>query len=527
VDTINFTGDNDVTLAIDGTDLVAAAASTTHSSAAKVVATDNGSGTSRIEIQEGPGAGLDVSGLAVDELAVTANGANDVYTVASGQEIIVGADLAADLELTASATPGNTATVTFEDDGANNTTANDLAGITTTNIATLNIVTEDDDAIAISAAIDVEAATVVNMTGISDITIAQTDAKTFNAADYTGDITMQAVNGTTVYTSGSGDDSFTSGGASAIKVTAGAGIDTLALAAADYSGQTLTISGFEIITSAGASTTLAGSHLTGQSYALNGGAFIVAAQSGTGETVNLSDIGSSVSLTLNGAAGADTLTGSSTSDTTINAGNGNDTVTAGSGADSIAAGAGNDTVTAGNGADAVYGSTGADTINLSETIAAADHVIYGTILDGSAAGAAAGTFTGYDVITGFSLTNDIVQFDDAGTSTAAQVLDQSAVTTALIDAAFVVKSTAATLAANDLADSEFTDVDAVVDFLNGGGYTTTNTGTAEVELVAVTFSDFTALYVVNNDTTDAAVASEVTLLGTVDAILTASQLDIA
>ena len=91
----------------------------------------------------------------------------------------------------------------------------------------------------------------------------------------------------------------------------------------------------------------------------------------------------------------------------------------------------------------------------------------------------------------------------------------------------VVLSTAAATAANDLTMSNYTDVDTVVAFMNDGGYTDGNSGTADVSSVAVTFTDFTAIYAVNNDNTDAVVATELTLVATVDEVLVTGDIVIA
>jgi hypothetical protein len=62
VDNIVFTGSGDTTLAVDGTDLVAAAAATDGgTSAASVIASDTGTGTSRVALQEAAGAALNLS----------------------------------------------------------------------------------------------------------------------------------------------------------------------------------------------------------------------------------------------------------------------------------------------------------------------------------------------------------------------------------------------------------------------------------------------------------------------------------
>ena len=97
---------------------------------------------------------------------------------------------------------------------------------------------------------------------------------------------------------------------------------------------------------------------------------------------------------------------------------------------------------------------------------------------------------------------------------------------AAINAEGVVAGTAATAASNDLTATNYTDVDSVVNFYNdaGTGIATNNTGT---DIIAVTIGSgtaaFSALYALVDDdgTLD---ASEVTLLATVDATLTTTEI---
>ena len=170
-------------------------------------------------------------------------------------------------------------------------------------------------------------------------------------------------------------------------------------------------------------------------------------------------------------------------------------------------------------------SAGGDTIDLTESTSAADNVVFAAITSGSAAGAAAGTFSGFNVITGFVTTVDDIVFD-SGTAFNQDTVDTAVIGNAAGDSQ-VVLSTAAATAANDLTMSNYTDVDTVVAFMNDGGYTDSNTGTADVSSVAVTFTDFTAIYAVNNDNTDAVTAAELTLVATVDEVLVTGDIVIA
>lgn len=231
--------------------------------------------------------------------------------------------------------------------------------------------------------------------------------------------------------------------------------------------------------------------------------------------------------TVIGGAGADAIT------TTT----GDDTIDGGDGGDTILSGSGDDNITAGEGADGIIASTGADTIVLTETTSAADNVQFVTVGDGAAAVALGGTFTGFDVITGFtSGTDDLVfdagvaNVDDTVDTTVTQTNQAAGVATNVTDVV-VVAGSAATIAANDLTASNYTSVDAVLNFFNDAGSSVTAnldaSAAGDYDIVAVTIgsgaSAFTAVYAVEDD--DGAVdATEITLLGTVDATLVAGDI---
>jgi len=263
---------------------------------------------------------------------------------------------------------------------------------------------------------------------------------------------------------------------------------------ATYS-EDLTISGFEIL-SISDNIQFTAASLSGVDIKINAGA------------------GSKV-VTLDGTANNDTLTyadieaGTNTPTLTINGNAGDDNITGSDGADTIDGGGDDDTITAGEGIDIVTGGAGADTIILTETTSAVDTVLYALQTEGSGVGTVGGTFTGYDTIQGFVLAKDLIDLETNVTA-----------------ASEVWASTAATAGAADLADTEFNDVDAVAAFM--ADIVTNQTSvmdTAALTTVAITFSDFSAVYVVdNNDTSDPAVG-EIELLAVVeDVILTATEL---
>jgi len=393
--TITFEGSNDVTLRMDADDFDDSEGNLP-SSMTKIAAVDNTTGTSKTVIafdDNADGATIDLSGLAVDEIQLIGAAdlhASDVLTVASGQTIVNKLDQsAADLNITASAVAGNSVTVKVADDKTA-TTVSTLNGITTTNIGTLNLVMEDvaigTDTLA-TGTIDVAASTIVNMSGVTDVTVAAVDGQSFNAGSYTGDITLSATNATTVYTLGEGSDTITNGTATALTLNAGEGTDTLKLAdQGDYTALALNLTGVEVLevvdgTAGGAAVSdLAASFMTGSSYVINGSGagiadgVIIAAQ-GVAETIDLAGVSNSILVTVTGSSGADIITTSATTAMTVNAGDGADTVTGGAGGDTLNGGAKADTITGGDGADVISGDGGADTIILTEDNAATDKVV--------------------------------------------------------------------------------------------------------------------------------------------------------
>ena len=233
---------------------------------------------------------------------------------------------------------------------------------------------------------------------------------------------------------------------------------------------------------------------------------------------------------LNAAAGNNTIDGGAGADI-IDTTTGTDTITGGDGADIVRSGAGNDTISLGEGADIVAAGAGGDTINLTETTSAIDVVQIVALTDGSAAGTLGGTFTGFDVVTGFTIdgaADDLVVFD-TGVSNANMGNDTVDGAVATVNAKGVVAGTAANGTSNDITATNYTDVDSVVNFYNdaGSGIATNNTG---VDIIAVTIgsgtSAFSAIYAMTDDngTLD---ATEVALIGTVDATITAAEIIIA
>jgi len=344
LETVTFTGTNDVTFAMDATDLVAAASATQ-----ALVATDTGSGTSRIAVStDAAGAGLDLSGLAIDEIEIAFNQGTNQLTFANGANVVVSANQT-DLTTTAAAVAGNVLNLKLDSGTA--TTGVTLSDLSVSNNSVINV-TMADDALAthVISLAGVGASTAVNISGNGGLTFGTISAAqvagSVDASGVSGDITANVVMAGS-FKAGTGDDTINISDAVSTTriIDGGDGADSLVFAASDnFSAASLTLSGIETINVAAADSgaiIVAGSQMSGKGYNIVGDSataddFQISAQSGTGETI---DISSSeivlAAVTINGAAGADTLTGSATGAATFVGGAGADTITGGSGVDTF------------------------------------------------------------------------------------------------------------------------------------------------------------------------------------------------
>lgn len=218
-------------------------------------------------------------------------------------------------------------------------------------------------------------------------------------------------------------------------------------------------------------------------------------------------------VSIVGGAGNDTLTGNA----------GVDTISGGAGADIISGGAGADVLTGGEGADTITGGAGNDTINLTETTAAADTVVFS---------AAAASANGVDTIIGFAAGAsgaDIVQLlatdtSVAGTGTA--VLGTA--TTALVSGGVAytlgsVVTTTSDIVEIDVALSSFGNLGAVgvvdgtellkgLSSVNVAATSITASGTSEAFYIVAYQNGNAYLYQAASADVNV-VASEITLVG--------------
>lgn len=239
------------------------------------------------------------------------------------------------------------------------------------------------------------------------------------------------------------------------------------------------------------------------------------------------------SIVLDAATGDLTITGNGGGDT-LTTNSGTDTIDGGTGDDVIVAGAGDDSITAGTGSDTVTGDDGADIISLST---GTDRVRYAALTDGSAAGTDNGTFSGYDVVTGFTTGTDDVQF-----ATAAFLAGGNDSNNAITDTATGVIGTTTTLTidldTNDTDElviltnadsSQFADADYIVDVVNaaiaGGALNSATNDTAIFVLQGAASS--AVYYFTEDDGTDTTVnEADFTMIGTFDTQLAAGDIGV-
>lgn len=510
-------------------------------------------GTSTIKIDADTAATFVLDALAVDLIDIAGTTTGATYTVANNQAVKLSVNATAVTFDAALASGSETLNLTIKTSQTGNTTVSDFEAV--------NLVVDD-------AAASVGTVTLANLVGTAasggviavsgsdNLILTDANATFLNAAALSGALTATVAADLLKITGGTGNDTFNAIDADfTIDGTSGT-TDTLAFAATtDLSNNTATFTNIDVIqldasvAGNGETVTLKSSLVDGKTIIVKGTGTVAAADILAvvmqDNALDLSGINvdtSTASITISdtvvdaldvdysviGSNGADTLSSTATNAITIDGKAGNDVITTGAGADSIIGGSGNDkidasagidSINAGEGADIVTGAAGADTIVLTETTSAVDDVVFEALGDGSTAPAAAGTFSGFDVITGFVLAKDVISFDAAHTTTAT-------IATAWIEDSEVLAQTAGSTTAIDLTDAEYTDLDSVVAFLADANTIVNNTSTDDY-LFAVTFSNFTALYVVKDDGDDTVSAGEVRLLGTVDAVLTATELDIA
>lgn len=299
----------------------------------------------------------------------------------------------------------------FDSETSNGDTTLAIAGLTFTDIQTVNL--QLLSTIGLDSSADITGAdltsVVVTGSGFFDLnsnTIAgsSTSRVTLDASALTGVATLYldaTNNGVANIQTGSASDNITIDGVTAdasgyviatnesadtinittngdgttavISINGGAGTDILSLAAGvDLSSSTLGLTSVETIqlTGGGTSQKIAASDISGVSFTVSesgaGTAILTVVADQT--TIDLSNLSfdnsfavgtDSILIDASGAASGVTITGTSGTDT-ITGSNANDIITGGDAADTISGGTGDDTISGGNGADTLTGGAGDD-----------------------------------------------------------------------------------------------------------------------------------------------------------------------
>lgn len=394
------------------------------------------------------------------------------------------AEVIFDHETDATATTNNTLTISVGDSNTANATADATAtvdGLTFTDIQTLTValgefnIDFDDDQDLNGA--DLETV-IVTGTGTFDLntnTIVgdATNRVTLDASALEGVLTMNldgTTNGVAVVSAGTAADAITidgvSGATTGFDIDGNAGNDVVtvttngdgATAIIDYNGgtggdqivlnagvdisdSTVTLTSVEQITLVGG-----GADQLVSSALVSGKAFVIA-ENGTG-AADLEVVVDSLTVDLSSLV-FDASFASGTDNTIVNgSGNASSMTITGSAADDvITGGSGADTITAGGAVDTITGGAGADTINLTESTAAADILIYAE----EAANA--------DTVTGFTAdaADDVVHIDVSAINGAA-LSDTAGTAMTAGDAHSMIEYTVGSVLASNTAGAAFLKV---------------------------------------------------------------------
>jgi len=301
----------------------------------------------------------------------------------------------------------------------------DITGATTAfNAANLT----DVDVLSFTAATGVTTIALANLTGLKTGQVVQLNNNVSSALSLQSVSGLSATNAVTLNlndadlqsTLGTGN---AFGSVEAITINSGGAANTItgAITLAASTGVSLTVTGDQNLSTTAAingATSLGvidASALTGRlimGTAATNGFETVTGGTGNDTLLATSTTIATRSLAVDGGAGNDIITttaGGVGDTTTIAGGAGNDIITSGIGIDTIDGGAGNDTIisggavdtiSAGEGIDTITAGAGNDVISLTETTSAVDTLIR----NGDA------TTDGTDVVGGFNVTNDIIDF---------------------------------------------------------------------------------------------------------------------
>jgi len=438
VETITLTGDQDVQVNIALADI-----------AAETVTDSTTAGTTTVEIGTVT-ATANIDKVVVDRITLDEDdmGADRTITVADASTIKIKQDINGSDTLTidsTKATNTNSAeSITLE------TPVTVQDAINVSDFETINLVIDDGTSTTSTVTLanvvgSSTAGTVMNVSGVDNLTLTDVTTKHLNATDFSGNLTAGLDSNLLKVTGGSGAETLTLNTAVSVTLDGNGGTDTLRInevttsGAIDLSSNTVSLTDFEVLhidhadNSDDMDLSLLSSALNGLDLVVKGSegsattdedVLIVVADTTTIDldglqvdtndvevTININAV-KAVSTNIQGTNGIDTLSNAGAGNITIYGNGGDDAITTstgtdyidgGAGADNISSGAGSDTIIAGGGGDTIDTGTGSDTVNLTEATAAADTVKVGATTTDAV------TITGFKV--GGTSTADDLELD--------------------------------------------------------------------------------------------------------------------
>jgi Ca2+-binding RTX toxin-like protein len=360
---------------------------------------------------------------------------------------------------------GGNDTITTTSTGASNNSIVTLEGndtITTTTVDGTNVICAGDGNNIITTTITGTGGNFVQMDKGND---------TLTTTNVNGDNTILAGDGNNTLTT-------TTTGSGNTKVVAGTGNDTIT---------TTNVGG-------GSSTILSGAG--NDTVSTGAGADLVV--SGAGNDTVTTTGGADIILS---GSGNDTVTSGEGNDIVLSAA-GNDTIAAGAGDDIIISGSGNDRINAAAGADIIDSGAGNDIIRLGTGDGVEDVVIFGSTA----------TANGNDAITQFTSGTDKLNLDAMTTQTATTEVTGSLTVTA--GSVYFLSTTVATAASTAALSATALD----------GGATWANASNGTVAFFIVSAPNGSAIYQYVEAGTAGINVAELTLMGTIDATITTSDL---
>jgi hypothetical protein len=372
----------------------------------------------------------------------------------------------------------DTLALTISNDGIANTGGYRVNALSTLEgVETLNITTSDIGAAATAVFNSITSSTLTSLSATSGGNVTLGTITATGAAGAAANGVLQSIN---------------------LSGVAGTAASTLTLANNTMAGATV------VTAAAGGTTITMGAEQAADTLIYTGAAGVDTVDGGANTFLGIiiAD-GKGGNDVLTGGSGADQLTGGDGNDT-LTGNDGVDTLSGGNGNDIILGGAGADILTGGEGADTITGGAANDTINLTETTAAVDTVVF----------ADTAANNGNDTITGFGATNDIINWVQGDAETTLVAGATTAITTSADDIYIL----------GGLAAGGADTAAAVATAISGAAAWTNANVTA---WVAVSDDNSTSIYAWVDAAGNGAVAAELTLVATIGTAMTSAQLGTA